>query len=738
MLILLFLRINWKNLIQKEDKPYFLEIPTNDDDLGNFEGRYEVDTQIKDLFTVSTKRLNEYFLSSVHIDNSVKFSNNYAFGAGLAAGSGGAIFVSYCTLQITGAGASTFYKNEASNGGAICCFISGMYANPCPLFKENHAFRYGGAIYFHGSFINGKTDETQSNLYYYTGTILNIRNEYIRNDVAFESNYASELGGAIAFSMSAPCGIENIEFKSNEAGLSGGALYSFNCPLSIIKCRFITNNAGEISRRLNYQTNRFTNPNRPNLVGRGGGAIYFSCDEYIHGYNNPSTASLYDPSLTRQLYTDGCCWHANQANHAHSFGSGPGNDIFLNGYVTWSSFDDHISNYRNFPQLSVSGVSNPLPDYKGLDDSTMRPKYWHVYLYRFHADKGECHSDAQNPINDEEKYRTFTGIRIAFTYTSYIPSPTTFIYYATPITKLPYKTTSSWSKYTAPTFSSPPTARTVARTVCSTPLSTPLSTPEITPYKTPLSSPFKTPYTTPIKTPLRTISQTLDKTPILTPYKTPVTTEYDTPIPPDESNQPTKYPTNLYTQTYLQTQINTSTVISKETFIEYTVMTSLSDSTIIYITFENTHIIFSYVSYYVTDTEIFTFILFYDVLQNEDNGSGGLSPTNIIIISVICGVVGFIVLAVLFYLFRKHSQKDDDDNYGKDNIENLFNIDNENDLLRNQIYDDHENLDDPITIFSHAEFTTNATIVDDFNTTNDPTNIEQLQEDDKFVQQLYF
>ena len=143
--------LSFKELLQQEDAPSFLELPTSDDEVEDLEGRYNVDTTISANPAANTKRINEYFFSSVRIRNSVTFTSNYAFGAGYAAGSGGAIFVSYSCLLID-SGTVSFTSNQASVGGAICSLATGIYFVACPTFTSNVAFRYGGAIYFRGVF----------------------------------------------------------------------------------------------------------------------------------------------------------------------------------------------------------------------------------------------------------------------------------------------------------------------------------------------------------------------------------------------------------------------------------------------------------------------------------------------------------------------------------------------------------------------------------------------------------
>ena len=788
MLCLILLLI-FPNL-EKEQRPSFLE-PTDFYVVENLDGKYYVDTTISHGNYYITKRNCNFFLSSIEIRSSCEFSNNFAFGNGYASGYGGAIFISHCTFLCDGNDV-IFKTNCASFGGAICSIKSGMYFETCPTFHDNKAFRNGGAIYFYGALV---WQEDHMELTYYTGAILNIKNNL--NSGSFRYNLAAELGGAIAFSKSAPCGIENCKFENNHAGLSGGAIHSINCPLSLIGCSFTNNNAGEIDMRVENADKHFLPPNRPNIIGRGGGAIYFYADKYMNGYNNPYdyepsddqfTRNDLDPSLTRQLYTDTCCFSGNKAYNAYSFGNGPGHEILLVDHVTWSSFNDYIQGYERVDGL-VSSISNPLPtDDRFIDNPIIKDKR-HVCLiniYNLNKDNtGICKSDSY--VEQRITENSYSSISRYFAIDSsitFIPHPTSFTYQASPITKLPYKTTRTMSFYT-PIFITPPTARTVAKTFKRTPVITPDSSPFITPYKTPLSSPYITPYKTPLSSPFITPYNTPYKTPFISPYKTPFNTPFSTPFitpfatpfltpiptisryvfnpPYYDPNQPTTYslfpswtesltktltlsssydqnegwilvptttdyyiyvttqvsvtintyPSDLYTETAIRTQINTSTITSTQIYVDYTVIESVSDSTTIMITLMNTHIIFSTVYYYLTDTEIFTFLLFEDLLL-EDQNSGGLSPTTIIIISVICGIVVFVVLGLFIHIIRKRNQKDDFDDDSQDENNLFFKIDDESGQ-KTIIYDDHENLDDPITIFSFQQHSEDSSSSDNFN-----------------------
>ena len=808
MITLCFIRksfqIPQKVNLQNENPPSFLELP-NEEDLFNddLDGKYEVDTTISRSPSQSTKRVNEFFLSSVHIGADVIFSNNFAFGAGVATGSGGAVFVSYGTLTCVDSGVQ-FIENSASFGGAICSSYSGVFFSLCPLFQGNLAFRQGGAIYFYGANELQKQEEPHSQLYYYSGAILNIQ-----GNGEFRENKASELGGAIAFWMSATCGVEYCHFEGNEAGLSGGAICAINCPLSLIQCEFKNNKAGSCEElRLHSNENRFAQPNRPNFNGRGGGAIYFSCDKYMYGYKNPiDDGTLYehneeyeyftkndmDSSITRQLYTDGCCYSGDTSSQGYTFGNGAGHEILLNGHVTWSSFNDYMQGYETIQGL-VSNISNPLPNIKDIYiDSTpqRRPSMCHILLYNFNTNKTpSCKQDELSDPIPERIYSEITPIFEYSTSTISIALPTTFTYQATPITQIPYKTTSSYSQYTAPTFISPPTARTVARTIPRTAENTFAQTIEntmaptleytiaptiectiaptieytiaptieYTIAPTIIETPVSSPYETPIETPTNTFKATIDMTPVITLFQSPSVSNIIPIIPsydPDDSSEisnpeeviqspsfvttiamtPIQTPSppnsisasisedvsdsSIYTETSTISTISTSTVINTEVYVEHTIISTISNSATYYITYENTYISFSYVSYYLTETMVRTYLL-YDDSSLEEEVAAGLSSTLVIVISVLCAVFVFVIAGVFIILYRKRRYQHDDSTSQESSNKTLYEIHKEKGR-NNDLYDDHENLDDPATLYPTVD---NAA--------------EMEFDNDQYIQQLYF
>ena len=727
-----------KLFIQQEDAPSFHEIkePANGFDLF---AKIDIDTTISSIQPSYTKRIHEYFQCSVCIQGNVLFDSNYAFGAGLASGSGGAIFVSYSYLLAENY-QSHFHGNQARVGGAICSLASGVFFQECPVFHYNIAFRFGGAIYFRGLSVCDDENHHEYNI----GTIQNIQATHY--DGHFLYNYASELGGAICFVSSAPCGIEGVGFGANAAGISGGAIASINCPLSIINCHFISNRATCIYPRLHATVNSSKvpgNPNRPNFIGRGGGAIYFIGDRYIKGYLNPSDSPIGDNKLTRQLYTDQCCFSGNDAgSYSTTFGNGPGHEILLGGWVTWSSFGDTMDGYS--PETSrylISGVSvvhSNQQIYAGLIAEDQQPKY-HIILMNISSESDSC--NYHSPFfSDENIFPSITpGPHGNSTATSYVPSPTTFIYAATPITRLPYQTTSSWSQYTHATFTSPPTARTVPSTFVRTPVSTPAITPAITPAQTPSKSPtisatnikFTAPSFNPdlpititlIPSLTHYIFSTISHTYIITYYlselgiidsTTVLYTYYmDIVMRPYTINLQTDA-SGYYSNTLVSSQISTSTLSRLNTFVEETRVFVYENGTVFETVYTNTFIDIQYIHFYISQTMVLSNIF---ISENDPNDQSGTNPTTIIIISVICGAVFLIIAGVGSFLMMKRFQNEASTSENEENL---------SDIIHQSLF--IENNDENQMLGSFPD-TFSTDIV-----TNDDT----MNEDDEFMNQLQF
>ena len=367
-----------------------------------------------------------------------------------------------------------FKSNIAEVGGAICSIYSSIIIKNCPLFEYNTAYKYGGAIFFQGVF-----DIVGTKLYYSNSAILNIKTES-KDNKHFLSNIAGELGGAISFTISATCGVEEVRFDNNTAGHSGGAIYASNAPLSIMSCAFSNNSAGNIyARKTNLESpncNKKLNSSVfPRFAVKGGGAICFIADNNQSGYNNHD---IENP--TRTLYTDSCCFTGNTANKGVSYGGGPGNGIMLGGFTSWVSSGDTV--YMKMDIFVAIAKSSKEPG--------NREPYVNIYaLQKSSALCSETYEDGYNEseinyVSPKENLTETDSTNV----TGYVPSPSPFEYMATPITQLPYATTRSWKIYSSAKLSSAPTARTIIRTLINTQYNTLIGTLFDTPFNSPIET----------------------------------------------------------------------------------------------------------------------------------------------------------------------------------------------------------------------------------------------------------
>ena len=430
-----------ENLLQEENTPSFQTLP-EDDGIFKLEGRLNRDTTLSS-GQENGGRVHEYYVCSLTLNKNINFEGNWAFGTGIAAGSGGAIFLSASTLTTTISSTDTeneqkleFNNNKAAVGGAICSLASAIFMQK-PVFKSNTAFKYAGAIYFQGLF-NSKDG-------YHDSFVM------ILDEAKFYSNIAKSVGGAISFSIAHSTTIQNCDFVQNQAGISGGAIYSINCPLSIFKSNFVNNIASSPKDEANPTNTLFPNhhnfPDNPDTPktelfqfapaifrGRGGGAVYFLSDEEAQGIKLPSPKK-------KELITNKCCFQFNYAFRSTSSitsknpNGGPGNDIMLDGDILYTSNSDNFDTTEG--SISVYERTKDLTQLKIFSSTQLKDN--------------QCISDLPSDISTQTTdYPTESSISFkesnsnTKTDTSYVPSPTTYIYCASPITRLPYKTTSSW------------------------------------------------------------------------------------------------------------------------------------------------------------------------------------------------------------------------------------------------------------------------------------------------------
>ena len=381
--------------MQSIGAPKFQELE-DDDEIFDIEERFDRDTKISGIS--KNARVNEYFLCSVEISESSTFSDNFAFGVGIAAGSGGSIFLTFSSLI---ADSPIFEKNYATIGGA-CALLSSQAYLKNPKIQSNIALRYGGGVYFQGVWALGEEIQNRQVLYQIGGI--------------YEENDATEVGGGICFTTAGCSFLEDVIFKTNTAGISGGGLYSASAPLKLFTCSFMNNYAGTWDGVVAIrQTAENPIVSNPRFRARGGGGICFLSKRL------------------KQLYTANCFFGGNNAKYPASFGNGPGHEMLLDGACHWISYRDTISGFKE--NVSVTYTTQQWKHgkeakyelfYLNADDNTNNwPEYTANYTF------------TEMPI----KYQTIQR-EINENPITYVPSPSPFIYVATQITALPYATTS--------------------------------------------------------------------------------------------------------------------------------------------------------------------------------------------------------------------------------------------------------------------------------------------------------
>ncbi|KAI5511996.1 bifunctional inhibitor/lipid-transfer protein/seed storage 2s albumin superfamily protein family [Trichomonas vaginalis G3] len=460
------------------------------------------------------------YFSSIAISNGAYFSNNYAFGTGVAAGSGGAIFISYSTLTSTGTSQITFYQNEAGLGGAFCALASPVLLNNI-YFNDNKAYKFGGALYYQGALKQGAAD-------------LDSAHVLILKEVIFRNNDGVEYGGAICFSSAADAYFDGCTIESNTASFAGAGLYSFNSDVvKIFNTKFISNKLSPKKFRQSDGTvpkinNNFVldlNKYNPRFRSRGGGAICFVSDNKKGILPSMQTTS----NKKRFINTMKCCFKSNTAgSYATSFGGGPGHDVVLDGFVHYISMEDAIQGYTEtnknlFISHTCKSWNTDTATSLELSLFGMNQKYQMETIC-------SITTDSRSSTDAESSVKFTTGVRNG-DGTSRVSSPTPYSYPRTPITRLPHATTKSTSRM-------PPSKRidftlktlSVKQTYPATPYKTVHSTPHSTAHKTPFSTAHKTPHKTPFSTVHSTPHSTAHKTPFSTAHKTPFVTVFKTPF----------------------------------------------------------------------------------------------------------------------------------------------------------------------------------------------------------------
>lgn len=477
-------------------------------DWDRWEERFDRDTTIATGIKNTKRDSFEYIACSVTVSGT--FEQNFAFGAGLASGSGGGMFFTFCAVNIRyeTKNVDSFVNNSAAVGGAIACLYSRIFMENA-IFTYNRAYRWAGAIWFQGYerrnrlcpfFCESKACE-------------------------FKKNVASDLGGAIVLTCAADSYFENVNFIENQCGITGGAFYLVESPAKFFNSDFLKNQAGDTNiRKLTANNFNINSKLAVRFRGRGGGAMAFI-----------SYTDYKEAGEGRMLYTQGCCFLLNKATYGYSFradGTGAGHVILFEGFCLWHSFHDWMSGIEE---------NNIAYANRYVENGTLEKNV-------YYASEETC-TDVVSP-----EYEPVTSRATKFKFAkpsnkagkssgpTFMPSPTDFPDKATPITQLPLRTTRSAKVF--PTTQVFPTFKrlTVHRTPTPTPLpSTPRSTPEatgLTPYPTPVPSPSPTLADTPMDTPLETPYMTPAKSPTRSPKPTPA----NTPETPSATRTPQPSP----------------------------------------------------------------------------------------------------------------------------------------------------------------------------------------------------
>lgn len=341
---------------------------------------FENITNIYTSFNQASLNSSRYYYSTLQFSK-CKFENNSCLGSTLESGYGGALFVLRCEAV---ADNTEFTLNNAVFGGAIFAYQSSLYLKGC-TFKENEAFKLGGAIGLEDSINNPGANSRRT----------------IIDSCKFESNTAYECGGAAHITTIPDTEFKNCEFISNSASISGGAIYVTDIgTMPLADCKF-KNNAIDLFKKFSQRDKKFTKNSAPSFSGRGGGAIY------VH-------------SKSKMITIKTCFINDSAAENSFGFSHGAGNEVMIGENVEWISYDDRTYAYPDIHDtFSIVGPNSTFTPF-GLSFPTGT----------------ECEgSTAYNNVTENSDFtRTSPVVNIESSPSS-IPLPTTFTYAATPITK---------------------------------------------------------------------------------------------------------------------------------------------------------------------------------------------------------------------------------------------------------------------------------------------------------------
>lgn len=422
-------KLNTDIKAEKEGKPTFQEIEL---------AETYYDPQLKDIDTTlsgvysSTQRTSEFYSSSITIKDSTQFIGNYAFGSAEAAGSGGAVFVANSMLTIdsdvptesTLTDRIKFISNQAILGGALATLSSPIYLYKT-LFQNYAAMKYGGGIFFQTLLTAETAERMDSSM------------QIIIKNSNFDSNTATEYGGAVAISSSFSSYFENCNIYDNHVSFAGAGLYVFNSNiLKLFTCNFYRNKINNQVYR-NFGSNLINN--KQNLAktsyntrfrARGGGALCFVSDNRL----GVPLDSLSTSTNKRTIDSTHCCFAGNNADDTStSFGDGPGHELMFDGLAKWTSVEDAIKGYKSTTfNLLVSHTAKGW----NVDSETA----FEMALFAMSSDEYpngyDWSTDTRTTPAESQPVPARESNTGNANLTSSVPSPTKYTYVATAITAL--------------------------------------------------------------------------------------------------------------------------------------------------------------------------------------------------------------------------------------------------------------------------------------------------------------
>lgn len=394
--------LTFASLVRAEKEPQFqANILAKNQNISKFLEFYNRDVEIKTERS-GQFRPDEYFYCSITVSDA-KFENNFAFGSSVSSASGGALYCSHSQLSIVATSVDAtnkaFITNQAAIGGAFAALGGKAFINKY-TFTNNTAQKFGGAIYFQGIPVDRKIPDD---------------NFIVIEETTFESNKATDVGGAVCCSNVHNAYADNCTFKQNKADIAGGAIYFMETPAKIASTTFESNEVNTNDKVLNNGNakingqNVFNSINYTRFASRGGGAIYFTAIE----------------SQKVNLETTKCCFKQNKVTGGYIFAKGnPGDNVLLDCRRDYQV--EYFSNQDGITKTKVSSNKE------------------HQILYTFKdgkVDNCDISSDEAGTVKDPTKAPRKNN---AEEKTGDVPLPTTFTYHATAITKLPQATSSSF------------------------------------------------------------------------------------------------------------------------------------------------------------------------------------------------------------------------------------------------------------------------------------------------------